>query len=129
MLSVLLFKSADPPTTIYTADFTITDMDGNRTAFSGDHHGLSTNANASTLPAAIAASGGGNNDLVTVTMETTASGATTMPFPEPTSSGIGRVGAIANDASSGRRGLRKANVQFNLVYVFWPALFGLVLAL
>ena len=63
--------------------------------------------------------------MVTVTMEmprTSSSYAAQTPGTA--------VGAVSNDAASGSgRHIKKANMKFNLVFVFFPALFGLAMAL
>ncbi|THH03331.1 hypothetical protein EW145_g6345 [Phellinidium pouzarii] len=121
--SVIRFSSADPPTTIYTADFTITAMSGNnRTALSSAlsiASVLPASGSISSVPPALV-----DDDLVTVTMETTASSS-----PTSGSTNHGAVSAMENGASVGGRHIRKTNMQFSFVYVFFPALFGIALAL
>lgn len=111
-------------------------MTGNRTAHSD---GLVRQA-ASTLSASsvtgsavysvspssvsVAASNAVANDLVTVTMETTAPSAFNAQATK-----AGAVAAMENGAASGGRHTRKPSMKFNLVFVFFPALFGLSLAL
>lgn len=127
-LSMILFKSSDPPTTIYTANFAITDMDGNRTAYSeAKYRHPSSNASASATPSSAPTTtpGGGEDDMVTVTMEMPDSSAGASPTTTP----AGAVAALTNNASSGGRHVRKSDLKFNFVFVLFPALFGLALSL
>ena len=111
-------------------------MTGNRTALSdgevrqaaSTHSASSATGSAvrSVTPSSlsVAASNAGANDLVTVTMETTAPSA---DYAQATKAGA--VAAMENGAASGGRQVRKPSMKFNLVFVFFPALFGLSLAL
>ncbi|KAL5524900.1 hypothetical protein ACEPAF_8769 [Sanghuangporus sanghuang] len=129
---VIRFKSLEPPETIYTADFSITNMTGNRTAHLDKNLRQSlTNSDALTSSSVSGAAGppsvpdGGYNDLVTVTKEMSDSNKGF--FPEPTSANA--VAAMVNSASNGVRHVRRPSMQFNFVFVLFPALFGLALAL
>lgn len=142
-VSFIRFRSTDPPASIYTADFTIEGMTGNRTSShsgSGDEQAPTTDADAPSSSASPSTSDqpnsndGGKNDLVTVTMEMTGSMISTAPSAsaaEQTQSGErgSTVGAVSNDASRPARHIRKANLRFNLVFVLFPALLGLAMAL
>lgn len=127
--SVLRFKSFNPPATIYTADFTITNMTGDRAAHllreSLSNSGALTSLSTSVSTSSSSMPDGGNNDLVTVTREMSDSNSASSP--DPTS--VGAVAAMANSASNGGRHVRRPNIQFNFVFVLLPSLFGLALAL
>ncbi|KAL5476377.1 hypothetical protein ACEPAI_3477 [Sanghuangporus weigelae] len=129
---VIRFKSLEPPETIYTADFSMTNMTGNRTAHL-DKNLRQSLTNSATLTSSSVSNSvgspsvpdGGYNDLVTVTKEM--SDSNTVSFPEPTSADA--VAAMVNSASNGVRHVRRPSMQFNFVFVLFPALFGLALAL
>ncbi|KAL5511004.1 hypothetical protein ACEPAG_3723 [Sanghuangporus baumii] len=129
---VIRFKSLKPPETIYTADFSMINMTGNRTAHLDKNlHQSLTNSAALTVSSSSSSAGSssvpdvGYNDLVTVTKEM--SNSNTVSFPEPTSADA--VAAMVNSASNGVRHGRRPSMQFNFVFVLFPALFGLALAL
>ena len=64
-------------------------------------------------------------DMVTVTMEMRDSNNT----PLTSSVTAGPVAAMANSATNGGRHVRRPSMQFNFVFVIFPAIFGLALAL
>ncbi|KAI5118369.1 hypothetical protein M0805_008697 [Coniferiporia weirii] len=130
---VIRFLSATAPKAIYTADFHIS---CNGTA-SSDKLRQGPPANASTLSVSSSSAtgsmsmsglpNGGNNDLVTVTMETTASSSPTLAPSGSMNSDAATT--VENDALGRGRHVRRTNTQFNVIFVFFPALFGLALAL
>ncbi|EJD04804.1 uncharacterized protein FOMMEDRAFT_153926 [Fomitiporia mediterranea MF3/22] len=132
----IVFSSDNPPVKYYTADFTLTDMTGNRTSTPGEklrEAPASSSPESATSESSSRTSGpgGGNNDLVTVTMEMSDTSAAPFPTVQTTSAagGANPVSALTNDASNGGRHVHKPSMRFNFVFVLFPALFGLALAL
>lgn len=87
--------------------------------------GNSSPSPLSTAPTVLGAKQGtqaADDEMVTVTMEATAGAPGNPQRSEAPSAKI-------NNAASAGRPLRKSSTQINLVFVLWPALFGMALAL